>query len=52
VAISPAGRQARDYAVGTVTPVINQMVEKLGADQVRGALPILRELRLQLGRDS
>ncbi len=51
VAISPAGRQARDYAVGTVTPVINQMVEKLGADQVRGALPILRELRLQLGRD-
>ncbi|MEM9575582.1 MAG: MarR family transcriptional regulator [Pseudomonadota bacterium] len=50
VAISPAGRQARDYAVGTVTPLINQMVEKVGADEVRGALPILRELRIQLGR--
>jgi DNA-binding MarR family transcriptional regulator len=51
VAISPAGRQARDYAVGSVTPVINQMVQKMGADQVRGALPILRELRIQLGDD-
>ncbi len=51
VAISPAGRQARNYAVGSVTPVINQMVDKMGADQVRGALPILRELRMQLGED-
>ena len=51
VAISPAGRQARDYAVGTVTPLIKQMVEKVGAEQVRGALPILRELRIQLGKD-
>lgn len=49
VSISPAGRQARDLAVGAVMPVINQMVEKLGADQVRGALPILREMRIQLG---
>jgi hypothetical protein len=32
-------------------PVITQMVEKVGADQVRGALPILRELRIQLGKD-
>jgi DNA-binding MarR family transcriptional regulator len=51
VAISPAGRQARDHAVGTVTPVINHMVSRLGAGQVRGALPILRELRIQLGKD-
>ena len=29
VSISPAGRQARDLAVGAVMPVINQMVEKL-----------------------
>ncbi len=50
VAISPAGRQARDHAVGTVTPVINQMVEKVGGAQVRGALPVLRELRKRLGK--
>lgn len=49
VAISPAGRQARDHAVGTIAPLINQVVEKLGDERVRAALPILRELRLQLG---
>ena len=49
VSISPAGRQARDLAVGSITPVINQVVEKLGEDKVRAALPILRELRRQLG---
>ncbi|MDW3223729.1 MAG: MarR family winged helix-turn-helix transcriptional regulator [Paracoccaceae bacterium] len=48
VAISPAGRHARDHAVGSITPVINQVVEKLGDDKVREALPILREIRLQL----
>lgn len=49
VAISPAGRQARDHAVGTIAPLINQVVEKLGDERVRAALPILRELRVQLG---
>ena len=48
VAISPAGLQARDQAVGSLAPVISQVVEKLGAEQVRGALPILREMRAKL----
>ncbi|WP_299780056.1 MarR family winged helix-turn-helix transcriptional regulator [uncultured Roseobacter sp.] len=52
VAISPAGRQARDHAVGSITPLINQVVEKLGDAQVREALPILREMRRQLGEDT
>jgi DNA-binding MarR family transcriptional regulator len=49
VSISPAGRRARDHAVGTLAPLINQVVEKLGDERVRAALPILRELRVQLG---
>jgi DNA-binding MarR family transcriptional regulator len=52
VSISPAGLQARDHAVGAVTPLIKQMVEKMGTEQVRGALPILREMRLQLGAET
>jgi DNA-binding MarR family transcriptional regulator len=51
VTISPAGRQARDHAVGSVTPLINQVVEKLGDERVRGALPILREMRVRLGEE-
>jgi len=49
VAISPAGRLARDNAVGAITPVINKVVEDLGSDRVRDTLPILRALRKQLG---
>ena len=52
VAISPAGRQARDHAVGSVIPVITQLVDKVGSEQVRAALPILREMRIQLGQET
>ncbi|KIN62786.1 Transcriptional regulator, MarR family [Sulfitobacter noctilucicola] len=48
VSISPAGRHARDSAVAAITPMINQVVEDLGEDQARAALPILREIRIKL----
>lgn len=48
VAISPAGRQARDAALASMEPIINDMVSRLGDDRVRAVLPILRELRLKL----
>jgi DNA-binding MarR family transcriptional regulator len=48
VAISPAGRAARDAAVQSVAPLIADVVEKLGADRVRAVLPVLRELRARL----
>jgi DNA-binding MarR family transcriptional regulator len=48
VAISSAGRQARDAALASMEPIINDMVSRLGDDRVRAALPILRELRLKL----
>lgn len=48
VAISPAGRQARDAALASFMPVIADVVRDIGADKVRAALPILRELRLRL----
>ncbi len=52
VAISPAGRNARDAALASMAPIINEMVTKLGDDRVRAALPILRELRLKLEESS
>ena len=48
VAISPAGRGARDAAVQAVVPVIGDLVKALGADRVRAVLPVLRELRTRL----
>ncbi|MBE2276633.1 MAG: MarR family transcriptional regulator [Rhodobacteraceae bacterium] len=51
VAISPAGRAARDAAVQSVAPLIGEVVEALGADRVRAVLPVLRELRARLERE-
>lgn len=48
VAISPAGRAARDAAVHAVSPVVAEVVKALGADKVRAVLPVLRELRSRL----
>ena len=48
VAISPAGRAARDAAVQAVVPVIGDLVKALGANRVRAVLPVLRELRTRL----
>lgn len=48
VSISPAGQRARDAALQAITPLINDMVGDLGADKVRAALPVLRELRVKL----
>ncbi|MCF3594748.1 MarR family transcriptional regulator [Rhodobacteraceae bacterium LMO-12] len=51
VAISPAGRQARDAALAAIEPILSELVTDLGEVKVRAALPILRELRLKLEAD-
>lgn len=48
VAISPAGRAARNAAVMSIAPLIAEVVQALGADRVRAVLPVLRELRRRL----
>lgn len=51
VAISPAGRAARDAALQAIAPLIAGLVESLGMERVRGALPVLRELRAELEQE-
>jgi DNA-binding MarR family transcriptional regulator len=48
VAISPAGRAARDAAVQSVAPMIAEVVAAIGADRVRALMPVLRALRIGL----
>lgn len=49
VSISPSGLAARNAAVAAITPVIGDVVDRVGADKVRAALPVLRALRARLG---
>ena len=51
VAISPAGRAARDAAVQAIAPLIDEVVQALGAERVRSVLPVLREMRTKLEGD-
>ncbi|EYD73218.1 MarR family winged helix-turn-helix transcriptional regulator [Limimaricola hongkongensis] len=48
VAISPAGLEARNAAVAAITPIVSDVVERVGPERARAALPVLRELRLRL----
>lgn len=49
VSISPSGRAARDAAIAAIAPVLADVVRDIGADKVRAALRVLRELRRRLG---
>ena len=51
VAISPAGRRARDHAVSMIVPVFDDAMKDLGADNVRAALPVLRRRRTLLSTE-
>ena len=48
VAISPAGRGAREQALSAIAPVIDKVVAELGPERVRMVLPVLRDLRIRL----
>ncbi|MDG1459551.1 MAG: MarR family transcriptional regulator [Pseudoprimorskyibacter sp.] len=48
VSISPAGDRARQAALTAISPLVTDLVDELGVDRVRAALPVLRQLRIQL----
>ena len=51
VAISPAGRAARDTALQAITPIIAEVVDSIGTDKVKLTLPVLRGIRERLDAD-
>ncbi len=48
VSISPSGRAARDNALAGMGPVIESIVDDMGSENLRSALPLIRDLRLKL----
>ena len=48
VSISPAGRAACDAALAAVAPIVADVVDAIGAENVRAALPVLRAVRVRL----
>lgn len=48
IVISPAGARAREAALSAITPIMSQVVDRIGADKVKAALPVIREIRRSL----
>ena len=48
VALSPAGRRARDQALSAIAPMVSDVIDKLGEGAVRATVPILRQMRAEL----
>jgi DNA-binding MarR family transcriptional regulator len=51
VSISPSGLAARDAAVAAITPIIADIVARIGPERVRATLPVLREMRILMLSD-
>ena len=51
VSISPSGIVARDAAIAAIAPVISEVVELVGDEKVKTAIPVLRAMRQALGKD-
>lgn len=45
VSVNSSGRQARDEALEAIAPILDDVVEAAGAENVRSILPVLREIR-------
>ena len=48
IKISPAGKAACAAAIEALAPTLNKVVEQIGADNVKSALPVLRDMRAHL----
>ena len=48
VAISPAGRAARDDALLAIAPFTRALAQEVGAEELKSTLPVLRALRRKL----
>ena len=45
VSISPSGRNARDGALSVILPILENVVDEIGAERIRHFVPVLRQMR-------
>ncbi|MDJ0628464.1 MAG: MarR family transcriptional regulator [Rhodobacter sp.] len=51
VSVSPSGRRACEAAFDVIAPIVADVVDAVGAEKVRAALPVLRAVRTRLDRE-
>ncbi len=48
VSLTPEGRAMRDRAIAAIVPAFELVTREIGAERLRAALPVLRDLRILL----
>ena len=48
ITISPSGRTARNSALEKIAPIAENLLTKVGSDELRKVIPVLRDLRIKL----
>ena len=51
ISISTAGKSARDRAVASIEPILNDLMKVMGADKTKSIIPFLRDLRILLNNE-
>ena len=52
VTISPSGKKARDSAFEKIVPIVEGLLNKVGPNELREVIPVLRDLRVKLSEKS
>ena len=52
VIISPSGKKARDSAFEKIVPIVEGLLNKVGPNELREVIPVLRDLRVKLSEKS
>ena len=48
VSVSNTGKTARDVAVNSIEPILNDLMRVMGSEKTRSMIPFLRDLRILL----
>ena len=51
ISISVSGKNARNDAVNSIEPILNELMKYMGAEKTKSIIPFLRDLRIILNNE-
>ena len=51
ISVSQAGKRARDSAVDSIEPILNELMKFMGTEKTKSIIPFLRDLRILLNNE-
>ena len=51
ISVSQTGKNARDSAVDSIEPILNELMKFMGTEKTKSIIPFLRDLRILLNNE-